>query len=100
MMSTVLHLLVLAPAGLVAQAVNGDSSWLLLLGPVGAGATYFIVHRYYRNTDRSHDFERETRVTAQPVTGDDVKVKEVRGTRNPRIQGENSFAHRQRVRRG
>jgi len=79
--------------------VEGDGSWLLLLGPVGAGATYYMVYRYYRNTDKSHTFEHETLITAQPVTGDDVKVREIRGTRQAHIQGDNRTSHRQRVQR-
>ncbi len=75
---------------------------LLLLGPAGAVGLYWMLYRYYRNTDKSHDFERETAVQAQPVTGADAdrKVDEVRGTQATRIRGDNVGAHRQRVRRG
>lgn len=78
---------------------DGAPGWLLLLGPAGAVATYTALYRYYRNTDKSHHFERETRVQNQPVTGNDTKVDEVRGTQRRAIQGENGSAHRQRVQR-
>jgi hypothetical protein len=41
---------------------------ILLLGPAGATGLYWFLYRYYRNTDKSHDFEHETAVVAKPVT--------------------------------
>lgn len=73
--------------------------WLLALGPAGAVGLYWMLYRYYRNTDKSHAFERETRIEAQPVTGNDAKVDEVKGTRATRIGGDNLRAHRQRAKR-
>jgi hypothetical protein len=73
--------------------------WLLALGPTGATALYWALYRYYRNTDKSHAFERETTVEAQPVTGSDRKVDEIKGTRASRISGENGGAYRTRVQR-
>ena len=73
--------------------------WLLALGPAGAGALYWAIYRYYRNTDKSHAFERETTVDAKPVTGSESKVSEVKGTRATRIAGDNVKAFRQRVKR-
>lgn len=74
---------------------------LLLLGPAGAVGLYWMLYRYYRNTDKSHAFERETLVDAQPVTGAerDRKVDEIKGTRESRIRGDNVTAYRQRVQR-
>ena len=72
---------------------------LLLLGPVGAIALYWVLYRYYRNTDKSHAFEYETTVKADPVTGSDQKVDEVTGTQQSRISGENLRDYRKRVRR-
>jgi hypothetical protein len=83
-------------------AANGDggaSPWLLILGPAGAGGVYFGLWRYYRNTHTSHAFERETRIEAQPATGDDVKVNEIKGTKKSGIDGNNRSNHRQRVQR-
>ena len=73
--------------------------WLLLAGPASATAVYWGLYRYYRNTDKSHGFERETVVEAQPVTGDDAKVGTNNGTTQTRIRGDNVGAYRQRVRR-
>ena len=46
----------------------------VLSGPAGATALYWALYRYYRNTDKSHAFERETKVDAKPVTGADRKI--------------------------
>jgi hypothetical protein len=73
--------------------------WLLALGPAGAAGLYWAIFRYYRNTDKSHAFERETAVDAEPVTGTDSKVDEVTGTQETRIAGDNAGAYRQRVKR-
>jgi len=72
---------------------------LLALGPAGAVAFYWAMQRHYRNTDKSHAFEHETAVEVLALTGieSDRKVEEIRGTRSPRIQGDNVGNHRQRV---
>ena len=72
---------------------------LLLLGPAGATGVYWALYRYYRNTDKSHAFERETTVDAKPVTGSDRKVGENNGTRQQRISGDNVQDFRERVAR-
>ena len=73
--------------------------WLLLSGPASATGLYWALFRYYRNTDKSHAFERETAVVAKPVTGTDAKVDEVKGTRKTRIDGDNVREYRKRVER-
>ena len=73
--------------------------WLLLSGPAGATALYWALYRYYRNTDKSHAFERETAITAQPVSGKDAKAGEVRGTQATAISGNNVGDYRRRVKR-
>lgn len=78
---------------------EGSLLLLLLLGPVGAIALYWVLYRYYRNTDKSHAFEYETTVKADTVTGSDQKVDEVTGTQQQRISGENLRDYRKRVRR-
>ena len=74
---------------------------LLLLGPAGGAGLYWMLYRYYRNTDKSHAFERETEVDARPVTGADRdrKVDEVKGTRETEIRGNNVGEYRRRVER-
>jgi hypothetical protein len=73
--------------------------WLLAAGPAGATALYWALYRYYRNTDKSHAFERETAIEAKPVTGSETKVDEVTGTRETRIKGDNVRNYRDRVNR-
>ena len=73
--------------------------WLLMLGPAGATGLYWYLYRYYRNTDKSHAFERETAVEARPVTGSERKIDEVRGTQETRIRGDNVREFRKRVQR-
>ncbi len=72
---------------------------LLLLGPAGAVGLYWALYRYYRNTDKSHAFERESKVDAKPVTGSDEKVGTNNGTQERRIDGDNVREYRQRVAR-
>jgi hypothetical protein len=80
--------------------MNDDSGLaLLLLGPAGAVGLYWALYRYYRNTDKSHAFERESKVDAKPVTGSDQKVGTNNGTQESRIKGDNVGAYRQRVER-
>ena len=78
--------------------MSDDSSLaILLLGPAGATGLYWFLYRYYRNTDKSHGFERETKIDAKPVTGTDQKIGDVSGVRNSRIPGDNVRAYRDRV---
>ena len=81
--------------------MSGDVAafWLLGLGPAGATALYWALYRHYRNTDKSHDFERETTVKATYPTGSLRKAHTLEGLTESRIRGENVKAHRQRVRR-
>lgn len=80
--------------------MSDDSGlWLLLLGPAGATGLYWALYRYYRNTDKSHAFERETAVEAKPVIGSDDKIDEVTGTQETEIDGNNVTAYRKRVQR-
>ena len=72
---------------------------LLALGPAGAAGLYWALYRYYRNTDKSHAFERETRVDAKPVTGSESKVGTNNGTQDRRIKGDNVREYRKRVER-
>lgn len=81
-----------------AQDEDGGG-WLLLAGPAAGVAVYTALFRYYRNTDKSHSFERETTIESQPVIGTDAKVDEVRGTKRSSIQGNNVRSFRERVQR-
>lgn len=79
----------------------GATIFLLILGPASASGLYWMLYRYYRNTDKSHSFERETRVNTQSITGveDDEKVSEVRGTQDREIHENNVGDFRKRVER-
>lgn len=74
--------------------------FLLALGPASAVGFYWAMYRHYRNTDKSHAFEHETKVEVLALAGheDDHKVDAVRGTRATRIEGDNVAEHRRRVR--
>jgi hypothetical protein len=72
---------------------------ILLLGPAGGAGQYWMLYRYYRNTDKSHAFEHETDIKAQPVTGSERKVGENNGTQQRRIAGDNVRDYRERVQR-
>lgn len=72
---------------------------ILLLGPAGGAGLYWMLYRYYRNTDKSHAFERETKIDAKPVTGTDQKTGDVQGVRNSRVPGDNVRDYRERVER-
>lgn len=74
-----------------------NSLALLALGPAGAAGLYWALYRFYRNTDKSHAFERETRVDAKPVTGSDAQVGTNNGTQDRRIEGDNVREYRRRV---
>lgn len=89
----------LSPATFATTDSGGGPVWLLVFGPVGAGGVYYGLWRHYRNTHRSHAFEKETRIGAQPVTGNDSKVNEIKGTKKSGIDGDNRRNHRQRVQR-
>ena len=80
---------------------NDSALFFLSLGPASAAGLYWMLYRYYRNTDKSHAFEHETEIVAQPVTGADadVKVNEVRGTQETQIRGNNVGDYRRRVKR-
>lgn len=80
--------------------MSDDNSWvLLLLGPGSGVGLYWTLYRYYRNTDKSHAFERETKIDAKPVTGadHDQKVGTNSETRERRIKGDNGSNYRARV---
>ena len=78
---------------------DGGQLMLLLAGPAGATALYWALYRYYRNTDKSHAFERDTIIEAQPVQGGEDQIDHISKTRDSDIDGDNSRNHRQRVQR-
>ena len=80
---------------------DDGSLFLLALGPAGATGLYWMIYRYYRNTDKSHAFERETKIDLKKISGaeNDRKVDTVTGTQKTRIDGDNVRDYRDRVER-
>ena len=78
---------------------NDGVLFLLALGPASAAGLYWMLYRYYRNTDKSHAFERETAVEVKEIHGEesDRKIDEIRRTQERRIRGDNLSAYRRRV---
>jgi hypothetical protein len=85
-------------AAILAASSDGPV-WLLAGGPAAGGGMYFGLWRFYRNTHRSHGFERETKVAAQQITGGERKVDEITGTSSSSVDGNNISDHRERVQR-
>jgi hypothetical protein len=88
-----------APAIIAAASDSDVAVWLLAAGPAGGVATYWAFYRYYRNTDKSHAFERDTIIDPQPVQGGEDKVDHISRTRDSDIDGDNSSKFRERVQR-
>ena len=82
-----------------ALIASSKPTFLLVLGPAGGGGLYYVMWNYYRNTSKSHSFESETRIEAKPITGQDTKINEIKGTKQTGISGANGTAHRKRVQR-
>lgn len=85
-------------SNLIVAASDADwPGWLLALGPVGAASFYWAVWQSYRNTGKSHSFERETEIVVSNLTGGDVKVGTNNGTTETSIRGRNDTTPRQRL---
>ncbi|QEO08714.1 hypothetical protein [Protaetiibacter larvae] len=82
---------------IIAASDSDGIGWLLAIGPVGAASFYWAVWQSYRNTGKSHSFERETEIVVSNLTGDDVKVGENNGTTETAIRGRNDDDPRQRL---
>jgi hypothetical protein len=96
MLTDVLPQLVMASSS---SDSDGGALALLAAGPAAGAGLYWMLYRYYRNTDKSHSFEQETLVEAAPIQGHDQKVDEIRGTRDRHTKGHNESNHRQRCQR-
>lgn len=88
-------------SALATVLASGDSGplWILAAGPAGALGTYWAIYRYYRNTDKSHAYERDTLIDAGPVQGGEQKIDHISKTRKSGIDGDNKGDFRERVQR-
>jgi hypothetical protein len=83
-------------AGETVIRAESDSDWrafglvLLLAGPGFFWATYLR----YRNTDKRHQHERETKAEIANVQATDQFVRSLKGLKNSRMSGENGRAVR------
>lgn len=84
---------------MVADAFSEDSAWILLAGPAVGITVYWLSFLYYRNTNKTHNYEYETIIKAQTPTGSDQRIRKIRKTTRARTQGANGGSHRERVRR-
>lgn len=92
------------PVLMSAAAVLADSSdsesdvfYLLAIGPAAAVFFYTTVYMRYRNTDKRHEYERETSSDIADVQGYDTKIDHLTGLRNRRMRGRNEHTPIERL---
>lgn len=64
-----------------------------------AAGFYILTYRFYRNTDKNYNYEKETIVNLSGLKTSDTKIDTNNGTKERYIKGKNSDDHRSRVRR-
>ncbi|MBB5832420.1 hypothetical protein [Brachybacterium aquaticum] len=70
-----------------------------LAGPAVFAAVYGGIYRYYRNTDKRHQFEKQTDVKVGNLKAQDRKRGSNNRQKSRSMNGRNSTDHLQRVRR-
>lgn len=70
-----------------------------IAGPAVFGGVYFAIYRYYRNTDKRHEFERNTDVAVGNLKAQDRKRGSNNRQKSRTMQGHNEDDHLKRVRR-
>ena len=77
------------------------TTWGAIFGIPTALATgfYILTYRFYRNTDKNYNYEKETIVNLSGLKTSDTKINTNNGTKERYIKGKNSDDHRSRVRR-
>lgn len=91
-----------AVATLLAGSGDSDAIGLALpfvLGPAVFAAVYGGIYRYYRNTDKRHEFERETEVAVGNLRSADRRRGSNNRQRSRTMSGANQDSHLERVRR-
>lgn len=89
----------LSATALLADSSSGDSNalYLLAIGPAAAVFFYTTVHLRYRNTDKRHEYERQTSSEISDVQGYDTRVQQFTGLRNRWMDGRNEHVPTQRL---
>lgn len=92
---------VAAPGVVPAASEAEDISQLLwLLGPIGGVGFFMMVYLRYRNTNKRHAYERETKSDVLDMRTYDQRVSSVKGVRNSSIAGANHGSPRSRLGNG
>lgn len=86
-------------AAVLADSSDSDSDvfYLLAIGPAAAVFFYTTVYMRYRNTDKRHEYERETSSGIGDVQGYDTKIDHLTGLRNRRMRGRNEHTPIERL---
>ena len=88
---------------LLAGNSSGDGAagvlFPFLAGPAVFIAVYLGIYRFYRNTDKRHEFERRTEVSVGNLRSADRRVGSNNRQRSRRMNGSNEDDHLVRVQR-
>ncbi len=91
------------PTTAMLLADSGDGAagiaFPFLAGPAVFIAVYIGIYRYYRNTDKRHEFEKKTDVAVGNLRTDDRRVGSNNRQKSRTMSGVNSRDHLERVRR-
>jgi hypothetical protein len=91
------------PTTAMLLADSGDGAagiaFPFIAGPAVFAAVYIGIYRYYRNTDKRHEFERKTDVAVGNLRSGDHRVGTNNRQKSRRMSGRNSTDHLERVRR-
>lgn len=84
--------------------VSGDDAAFNILTPFVVGAivfalVYVLTYLYYRNTDKSYDFERKTDIRIANVQAFDHAGRRRNGVHSSIMSGRNNGSPRERVNR-
>jgi hypothetical protein len=91
------------PTAAMLLADSGDGAagiaFPFLAGPAVFAAVYIGIYRYYRNTDKRHEFEKKTDVAVGNLRSGDRRVGTNKRQKSRSMAGRNSTDHLERVRR-
>jgi hypothetical protein len=91
------------PTAAMLLADSGDGAagiaFPFLAGPAVFLGVYIGIYRYYRNTDKRHEFEKKTDVAVGNLRSGDRRVGSNNRQKSRTMSGQNSTDHLERVRR-